>query len=178
VFLNLPLPLFWRTDTVLCQFFLKTRGPDAFCSILRYTFGPECSYFRLRSNLKQKASGLTYQFGTDRVRTGSFHTTKREKSSPTARKSKRLEILAQEVSGSKAKWRGVGICGDSQTGENTTADCGENTSDQVELAEQLVRRFNSNKGLLNRALREKYGMDLTTSQVDMAKNRLGFSASL
>ena len=38
----------------------------------------------------------------------------------------------------------------------------DTTPDQVELVDKLVKRFNSNPALLNRALREKYNVDLTT----------------
>ena len=38
----------------------------------------------------------------------------------------------------------------------------------MERAEKLVNRFNNNVSLLNRALREKYGVDLATPQEDIA----------
>lgn len=48
--------------------------------------------------------------------------------------------------------------------------------DQVELAERLAKQFNYNAALLNRALREKYGMDLTTSEEERCSYAQGRGA--
>jgi hypothetical protein len=48
--------------------------------------------------------------------------------------------------------------------------------DQVELAERLAKKFNYNAALLNRALREKYGIDLTTSEKERCSYAQGRGA--
>ena len=47
-----------------------------------------------------------------------------------------------------------------------------NGTERVDLAERLVNKFNGNPGLLNRALRERYGVDLTTPYEDIIQYRL------
>ena len=48
--------------------------------------------------------------------------------------------------------------------------------DQVDVAEKLVRKFNGNRALLNRALKEKYGVDLNTPSEEV-ENYLAPDAS-
>ena len=45
--------------------------------------------------------------------------------------------------------------------------------DQVDLADKLVNKFNKDAALLNRALREKYGIDLTASEEQRSQYKQG-----